>query len=255
MVVKVNKFNLSGKTALVTGGSKGIGRAITIILAEAGAKVFFTYRNNDQNIKGLKAIADKLSLKIEGFQSDATNLEDCQKLVSIIEERGGRLHCLVNNVGDVISRTSFEESEIKLWEECININLMTAVRVTKLLLPFLKKTGGASIINVSSIAGQTGGSGDSLHYGVTKSALNTFTMGLAREMKQNGIRVNAIAPSIIDTDFQKKHSTAKRLKKIIEQTPVGRIGTPDEVANCVLFLASEAASYVSGEIMVISGGR
>ncbi len=175
---------------------------------------------------------------------------------------------MINNVGDVIARTSFHNSSIDLWDKTINLNLMSAVRTTHTLLPLLLKATPKDesrnlynkipvVINISSIASRAGGSGDSLHYGVAKAALNIFTSGLAREFSRYdfGIRVVGIAPSIVATDFQKRNSTKKRIKQIVDLTPLRRIASAEEIANYALFVASEKASYLSGDTIFVTGGR
>ena len=248
----MNKFR--NKNILVTGGSKGIGRACVESFSAAGAKVIFTYRSDDDSLKTLLERYDRDIMV--GVQFNSLHYDSYPRFVDTVKDFvGNKLDVLVNNVGDPIRRSSFEESDDDLWNDCLSINLLTTIKATRLFLPMLRKSEKGVIVNISSIAGTTTGAGDSLHYGVAKSALDTFTRGLAREMTDGAIRVVGVAPSAIDTDFQTRHSDEDRLQKIVGQTPIGRIGTVNEVAETVLFLSSENASYISGDTLLMTGGR
>jgi 3-oxoacyl-[acyl-carrier protein] reductase len=247
-------MSFAGKTVLVTGGSKGIGLACVRAFAEAGATVFYTFRDEDQSVAELKAWAK--GRDVAGCRSDATDAAAVTALVDGIgAATGGALDVLVNNVGDAVRRSSFADSDDALWTASLEVNLMSAVRMTRAFLPLLKASPAGVVVNMSSIAGTTTGAGDSLHYGVAKAALDTFTKGVAREMAGTPVRVVGVAPSAIDTDFQTRHSSPDRLQKIVDQTPLRRVGTAEEVAETVLFLASDKASYISGDTVMLTGGR
>lgn len=248
-----DRLDFTGKNVLVTGGSKGIGRAVVEGFAGLGARVFFTYRTQDDSVRSL--IASGTAGMIEGIASDATDPSSYASLRATMEKRVMALDVLMNNVGDAVRRSPFLESDDALWTETMNLNVLSAVRATKTVLPLLAKASTGVIVNMSSIAAHNGGTGDSLHYAVSKGALITLTRGLVHEVKGTPIRVVGVAPSAIDTDFQKKHSSAERRKKIIETTPLGRMGAPREVADVVVFLASDGASYITGETIFITGGR
>ncbi len=250
----LDHFDYSSRTALVTGASKGIGRATVMNLALLGATVFFTYRSDDESVKTLLDWAVEGNHNVRGIQCDHADKNAYKNLESEIT-KDGRLDILVNNVGDVLRRSSFEDSDDDLWMDTLNVNMMATIRTTKLCLRLLKQSDSAVVVNVSSISGISGGGGDSLHYATSKGAMNTFTKGLAKEFTKIGIRVNGVAPSAIDTNFQEKHSSKERLDRIVSGTPMGRIGKAEEVADVITYLASGAASYVSGETVVISGGR
>jgi len=249
----IKNMEFKNKVVLVTGGSKGIGRAICIKFAELGSKVFFTYRKNDKSSLSLKSMKFFSGGKISGIKSTTISENSIRTTMKKIKKEALKLDILVNNIGDAIKRSSFVNSSDKLWIENLNLNLLSAVRTTRIFLNLFKSPKNSSIVNVGSVAGNAGGSGDSLHYGSSKGALHVFTKGLAKELK--GIRVNCVAPSIIRTNFQKRLSSKKRLNKIILQTPLKRIGTPEEVANVVTFLSSDKAAYINGEVIFISGGR
>ncbi|MDO8435354.1 MAG: SDR family oxidoreductase [bacterium] len=255
MISFTELFDFSGKLVLITGGSKGIGRATVEAFATLGATTLFTYRTEDASVSELLWWAKEKGVLVRGVQCDSCNVGDYQKLSAAVAAEGGKLDALINNVGDVVRRSSFESSDDDLWVQAITVNVLATVRATRILLPYVYAASNGVIVNISSIAAETTGAGDSLHYGVSKSAVNTFTKGLAKEMKGRAVRVVGVAPSAVDTDFQRKHSSEERLQKIIDQTPLGRMAEPEEVARVIVFLASPAASYISGETILVSGGR
>ncbi len=241
------------KTILVTGGSKGIGRSICIDFLKNGENVVFTYRKKDNFSVSLENIQLTYGGSILGVRCDSEKMGDLIKLKKTFKRKFKNLDVLINNVGDAIQRSKFENSTDKLWQRTLNVNLISTIRTSKIFLDLLKKTKNSCIINIGSIAGKNPSSGDSLHYAVAKSALKNFTKGLAFELKN--IRVNCIAPSIIETNFQTRLSSKKRLIRIIKTTPLKRIGKPDDVSNMVTFISSSKASYINGQIIYISGGR
>ena len=247
-------YDFTGKAALVTGGSKGIGRGCVEAFGRGGAKVAFTFRHEDASVRDLQAWGQAHGVSLLGVQADAIDPTSYVPLRDAVSAfTGGVLHILVNNVGDPIRRSAFAASDDALWVDCLTLNFLSATRATRSFLPLLQQSDGAVIVNVSSIAGSTTGAGDSLHYGVSKAALDTFTVGLARELKT--VRVVGVAPSAIDTDFHLRHSTPARLQKILDQVPLGRIGTVQEVVDVIAFLVSGHAAYVSGSVVKISAGR
>jgi 3-oxoacyl-[acyl-carrier protein] reductase len=244
------------RIVLVTGGSKGIGRACVEEFAMEGACVAFTWAHDKKAASDLAAWGKAKRLSVTALRADATRPAAYAALQRKIAALGkGKLDVLVNNAGDAIRRSSFIDSGDALWRQSIDLNLLSAVRACHALLPLLLASPSGVIINVSSIAASTTGAPDSLHYGVAKAALETFTRGLAKEMSGSRVRVAAVAPSAIDTGFQKRHSSQDRLGRVIAQTPLGRIGTAHEVAAMVRLLASPEASYVSGAILPVTGGR
>ena len=238
------------RIVLVTGGSRGIGLETASAFLKAGSKVYITYLFSKRSyFKKMKIFRNKNIIPIK---CDMRNVEHINKLKKILNKEK-KIDVLVNNVGDAVRRSSFQDSDDKLWTESININLMSAVRTTRIVLNLLKKSNSGVVINVSSIASRIGGGGDSLHYGVAKGAMNIFTIGLARELKK--IRVVGIAPSAVNTSFQKRHSSKERIQKIIDGTPMGRIATPEEIAELIYFTCSNKTSYVSGDTIFVTGGR
>jgi 3-oxoacyl-[acyl-carrier protein] reductase len=241
---------------LVTGGSKGIGRACVEQFALEGARVAFTWAHDRKAAEDLVAWGKSKRGALTAICADAARLSSYPALQRRIANLGkGRLDVLVNNAGDAIRRSSFIDSDDALWQQSLDLNLLSAVRACRSLLPLLFASPSGVIVNVSSIAASTTGAPDSLHYGVAKAALETFTRGLAKELSGSRVRIAAVAPSAIDTEFQKRHSSQERLGRVISQTPMGRIGTAREVAAMVRMLASADASYVSGAVLPVTGGR
>ena len=242
------------KIVVITGGSRGIGFEAAKQFVKAGDKVYITYLKSSKSYFKENKIFKSKNLKL--IKCDMRQLSKIKSLKKILKKEG-RVDVLVNNVGDVIRRSSFEKSDDKLWMDTFNLNTFSAIRTTHNLLPLIKKSSDSVIINISSTAGRAGGSGDSLHYGVSKSAINVFTVGLAKELKRESFktRVVAIAPSLVDTDFQARNSTPERLAKILKATSAARMARPSEVADLVYLLTSKKASYISGEVIYLSGGR
>lgn len=235
---------MSSKFAVITAGNSGIGQSIVNKFHQNGYKIITTYYKNEPQLS---------LLGVEYFRCDLSNSAGRLNFINFIKSRFDHLDVLINNYGDVIKRTSSIESSLDLWDETFDVNLFSVVQITNGLVDLLLKSENKTVISISSIATRTYGGGDSLHYACAKSALNTYTAGMAREV--GNIKFINIAPSAVNTEFQKKHSDESRLKKIIESTPLGRICEPDEVAEMAFFLASEQCSYISGETIFMTGGR
>lgn len=248
-------LGLKGRKVLVTGGGRGIGRACVELFASLGCAVRFTYLRDDKAANALVTSAGKDGRDVAALRLDAAEAAAYDRLAEEIAGSLGGLDILVNNVGDAIRRSSFAQSDDQLWVNSLNLNLLSAVRAVRALRPLLLASDGGVVVNMSSIAAFTTGAGDSLHYGVAKAALNTFTIGLAREFTGTKLRAVGVAPSAIDTDFQTRHSSPERLEKIVAQTPVGRVGSAEEIAWTVAMLASPLSAYVSGAVLPVTGGR
>lgn len=245
--------NFINKVAILTGGSSGIGLDTSIRLAELGAKVYASYRKENKKLKEIEKIDFKNNGKIYFVKLKSLKEKDIERFLLKIRKKEKKVHFLVNNIGDAIERSKFLNSKEKLWKSTFDVNFFSAVRFTKIFLKLFFIKNVSSIVNVGSIAGKTGGYGDSIHYGSAKAALHGFTAGLAREVI--GLRINCVAPSIIDTPFQKRLSNKKRIKRIIKNTPIQRIGNVKDVSSAILFLCSNLSAYINGEIIYISGGR
>ncbi|HET7536523.1 MAG TPA: SDR family oxidoreductase [Candidatus Didemnitutus sp.] len=250
---------LLGKRALVTAGAQGIGLAISRHLLNAGCDVFVHYRSSADAAKALEAEAKKLDRRYAHAAADLTESEECERLVGEAVKFLGGLDVLMNNAGSLIARKSLAEADDAFWAEVMSLNLGSARRVSRAATPHLvaaaKTGGGASIVNLSSLAGRKGGHPGSLVYSTAKGAVLTFTRALANELGAQGVRVNALAPGLIlGTSFHNTHTTPESAKATIAGIPLGRGGNADDVARAAVFLASEYDGFITGATIDINGG-
>ncbi|MDO6517703.1 SDR family NAD(P)-dependent oxidoreductase [Zobellia uliginosa] len=246
-------MNLKGKIAVVTGGTRDIGKAISLKLAKEGAKVVVNYYNNEANAK--KTLDEIRAISGEAIivKGDMTQKADVDHLVSeAIKAFGGTIDILVNNAGGLVARKSIAEMDEAFFNKVIALNLNSTFLVSQAILPHMKS--GASIINIASQAGRDGGGGGSLAYATSKGAVMTFTRGLAKEVGPKNIRVNALCPGMIATTFHDTFTTGDVRKKVAGATPLRREGTAEEIANTVACLASDETTFITGANIDINGG-
>ena len=253
-------LDLTGQRILVTGGSGGIGRAIVELFATQGGEVHYTHRGNLLSGNDHQQFNSENKGSIRGHILDMEDVDQVKMWVENFVDDHQQIDVLINNVGGPFKRSAFSFGDLDLWRQTLDLNLLSLVSTTQSALPGLlasaKTRGDASVINISSISALHGGAGDSIHYASAKGAVITLTKGLAKELGPDRIRVNALVPSAIDTDFQRKHSSAERIQRIVDSTPLGRIGTVNDVANVALVLSdSEISAYVTGQMIGIDGGR
>jgi 3-oxoacyl-[acyl-carrier protein] reductase len=249
-----NSFDLKDKVALVTGASSGIGRATAEALAANGAQVAINFHRNQAGADAeRKSIVDRGGRAIV-IQADVTRASDVESLVKQAVAELGPIDILVNNAGSLIERLKILELSEGRWDEVIDLNLKSAFLCCKAVAASMMERKTGAIINLSSIAGRNGGALGSIHYSTAKGGLITFTKGLAKELGPFGVRVNAVSPGVIDTPYHEQFSTPEAMKTYVGMIPLGRIGTPAEVAQVICFLASDAASYLAGETIEINGG-
>lgn len=242
---------LSGKTAIITGASRGIGRAIAKKFAEQGANVAFTYLASAEKAKELEKELSALGVKVKSFQSDAANAKACEDLVNAVVVEFGIVDVLVNNAGITRDNLLMRMSE-QHWDEVMNANLKSVFNLTKAIQrPMLKMRKG-SIINMTSVVGIEGNAGQA-NYAASKAGIIGFTKSIAHELGSRNIRCNAVAPGFIETEMTAKLDP-KIMEGWMEDIPLKRTGTPQEVANLVLFLASDLSSYITGQVISICGG-
>lgn len=236
---------LKGKVVLVTGGTRGIGRAIAERFKSLGAVVYITGTNEERT----KAVAEEIG--VNGVKMDVTDREEVKRVVSEILEKEGRIDVLINNAG-ITRDTLFLRMKDEDWDAVINTNLNGVYNVTRAVVPSMVKRRSGNIINISSVIGFTGNVGQ-VNYSSTKSALVGFTKSLAKELGGRGIRVNCIAPGYITTDMTEK-IPEKIKQEILKSIPLKREGEPREVADVCVFLASDMASYITGTVIHVNGG-
>lgn len=245
-----DKF-LKDKVALVTGGSRGIGRAAVLALAEAGAKVCINYQRAAQAADDVCAKAHELGVQASVFQADVSRPEEAGAMVEKIVKEFKQVDILVNNAG-ITRDKSFLKMTKEMWDEVLGVNLNGPFNLCRALLPGMVERGWGRVINISSIVGQTGNFGQA-NYSTTKGGIIALTMTLAREVARKGITVNAVAPGFIETDMTKDMPPAA-LDSVKLMTPIGRLGRPEEVAAAIRFLASPQASYITGQVIAVNGG-
>ena len=247
-------FDLHGKVALVTGASSGIGRATAVMLAERGAAVAINYHRNEAGADEARAEIAHAGGRATIIQADVTRAADVRALVARATAELGPVDILVNNAGSLVERLKILELTEERWDEVIDLNLKSAFLCSQAVAASMMERRTGAIINVSSIAGRNGGALGSIHYSTAKGGLITMTKGFAKELAPYGVRVNAVSPGVIDTPFHEQFSTPEAMKAYVGGIPAGRVGAPEEVAGVIAFLASDTASYLSGETIEINGG-
>ncbi len=240
---------LEGKTAIVTGGTRGIGRGIVRMLAEHGANVVFTARN--PAFEEVESEVAALGVRAKGFTSDASVFAQAEELIDATVKEFGGVDVLVNNAGitrDALLMRMTEEQ----WDEVLRVNLKSVFNMTKAVQKVMLKQKHGSIINISSVVGVSGNAGQA-NYAASKAGIIGFSKSVAKELGARNIRTNVVAPGFIETEMTEKLSEEVR-KSWAEQIPLRRAGTPEDVARVVLFLASELSDYVNGQVINVCGG-
>lgn len=241
---------LNGKTVIVTGASRGIGRAIATRCAKEGASVAFTDLKVDENLISLEKELNELGVKAKGYASDASNYNGSQSLIDEILKDFPTLDVLVNNAGITRDSLLMRMSE-EQWDMVINVNLKSVFCMTKAVQKVMLKQKSGSIINISSVVG-VGGNAGQANYSASKAGIIGFTKSIAKELGSRNVRCNAIAPGFIVTDMTKT-LPEEVVNEWFQKIPLKRGGTPEEVANVVVFLGSDLSSYVSGQVLNVCG--
>ncbi|HII4457357.1 3-oxoacyl-[acyl-carrier-protein] reductase [Clostridium perfringens] len=242
---------LKDKVAIVTGGTRGIGRAIALKLADQGANIVINYRNSDKEAEELKAILEEKGIKVLTVKCDISNFEDSKNLMDKCKEVFGKIDILVNNAG-ITKDTLIMRMKEEDFDNVIDVNLKGTFNCAKHASAIMLKQRFGKIINMTSVVGIAGNAGQ-VNYAASKAGVIGLTKSLAKELGSRGITVNAVAPGFINTDM-----TASLSEKVKEEAskniPLKRLGDPEDVANLVGFLASDAANYITGQVINVDGG-
>ena len=250
-----NYMDLTGKTALVTGASSGIGAATAAVLADLGARVAIGYHTNQ---KGAGEVRDGIIAaggKAIALKADMRRASEVRPLVERAAAELGPLDILVNNAGSLVKRYPMRELTEEGWDEIMDLNVKSAVLCTQAVAPSMVERKSGAIVNVVSIAAHNGGGPGAGPYAASKAALIAMTKSQAKELAPHGIRVNAISPGVIATPFHEVFSTPEMIANFVKGIPLGRVGQSIECATVIAFLVSDAASYMAGETVEVNGGQ
>ena len=244
--------DLKGKKVLVTGSSSGIGSATAVMFSEqncfVGVHYFRTKEGAEKTLEQVKKRSGGLLLR-----ADVRVQKQVNEMVERFVREAGGIDILINNAGSLIDRQPFETATVRYHDDVYATNVRSVLLATRAALPYLKK-GRGNIVNIGSMAGHYGGAKGSGIYAGAKAAVAIETISMAKEFAQYGIRVNSVLPGFIETRFHERFSSAQRRKEVAERTPLGRNGTAEDVANAILFLASDAAGFITGEYIAVNGG-
>ena len=245
----------SEEVAWVTGSSTGIGAASVVALAEAGCRVAVHYNRSEDEAREVVERISSSGGEAMLVGGDVADAGEVGRMAREIEDRYGRLDVLVNNAGSLIERRSFSEMTEDLWDRVMEVNLKSVFLCSQAVLPTMKRQGEGRIINVTSVAARNGGGPGSAAYAAAKGGVSTLTRAMAKELVSENILVNGVAPGVITTPFHERFTPPEIRERMTAGIPIGREGTPGEVAGTVVFLASPAADYLVGEIIEVNGGQ
>jgi 3-oxoacyl-[acyl-carrier protein] reductase len=250
-----NYLDLTDKVALITGASSGIGAATAEVFAGLGARVAIGYYHNEVGAEQVRDKIMKAGGKAIVIRADVRKADRIPLLVTRAAAELGPIDILVNNAGSLIERQRIAEMTGERWDEVMDLNLKSAMLCSQAVAPSMIERKSGAIVNVVSIAGRTGGGPGAGAYAAAKGGLIALTKAMAKELAPHGVRVNAISPGVIDTPFHEVFSTPEMMRGFAASTPLGRVGTPQECATVIAFLASEAASFIVGETIEVNGGQ
>ncbi len=246
---------LQGTTALVTGASRGIGAATAIALAKNGvSRVVLHYGSFREGAERTASLIQGAGAEAELITGDLSHTSGIHEFVNEVKKTFPEVDVLVNNAGSLVKRAKLLEFTDELYDEVMNLNVKSVWFLCQAVAPYMSAKGKGAIINVSSIAARNGGGLGATIYSAAKAAVSTMTKGLAKELAPSGVRVNAVSPGTVDNHFHEVFSNKQMLENMVAQTPAGRLGTNEEVADTILFLCSDASRYIYGQTLEINGG-
>ena len=244
-----------GRTALVTGGSRGIGAAASEALARAGcSRILIHYGSSKQGAEQTLSAVRAAGADGQLLQADLTTEEGIDSLVAQVRPEAGSIEYLINNAGSLVKRAKLEEFTPELYDQVMRLNVKSLWFLAQAVAPAMASRGSGAIVNVSSIAARNGGGLGATIYAAAKAAVSTITKGLAKEMAPHGVRVNAISPGTVDNDFHARFSTRDILDNVVKATPQGRLSTNEDMADVIVFLCSDASRNIIGQTIEINGG-
>jgi 3-oxoacyl-[acyl-carrier protein] reductase len=252
----VTVLDFTGQVVLVTGAGSGIGAAVAEGFGRRGAHVVVHYGHNREGAEKVAGAIGEAGGQATVASADLSRPAGAAQLVDEVAARHGRLDVLVNNAGDLLGRMPVTEMSDEQFTRVMDLNMGSVFAACRQAVPVMQRQGTGAIVNLTSVAARTGGAGGSVAYATAKGAVSTFTRGLAKEVAQTGIRVNAVAPGIIVTPFHERHTSDEQMAAMVSGIPMGRAGTPDECVGTVLFLADAGMSgYVTGQVIEVNGGQ
>ena len=248
--------DLKDKVVLITGASTGIGAAVARAFGAEGSTVVVHYHASEAAAHDVVAAIEAGGGHAHALRADATRPEQLVGLVKSTVDRYGRLDVLINNVGDLVRRCPIADSTEELFDAVVDLNVRSVVTTSRAAIAQFRAQGGGAIINTTSIAARNGGGPGSVLYASSKAFVSTFTRGLAKELAKDNIRVNGVAPGVIITPLQARHTSEAQLEAFRAAVPMGRLGSAEECTGAYLYLASNALSgYVTGQILEVNGGQ
>ncbi|MCC0698456.1 SDR family oxidoreductase [Clostridioides sp. ZZV15-6383] len=242
---------MKNKTVLITGGSRGIGKALSKAFAKEGYNILINFNKSENEAKELYTILNEKNFSVKLFKADVSNREDVENMMDYCVKEFGGLDVLVNNAG-ISQDKLFTDITDEDWDNMMNINLKGSFYCSQVALKYMISEKKGNIINISSIWGISGASCE-VHYSITKAGMIGMTKALAKEVGPSNIRVNSIAPGVIDTDMLSGYNE-EDINVLVEETPLMRLGTPEDIANCAIFLASDKSNFITGQVISPNGG-